>query len=276
MDIVANFDALKLGTESTLENLLLWDIEIDIESTGDNLTRLFEQQPLMPGIILTNNYSYVGMISRRRFFEYMSRPHSLGLFSGRAIKYLYNALQPEDFILSENTPITQATEMALQRLPELVYEPIVIKLKSGIHKILDFQQLLLAHSEIYGLTLAELQKAQEQTKIAETNLQNLKSNYSQLIENEKMNALSKFVAVFTEEINRPVNLLAGNIIHLNRYVQELLKLIQLYEKKSSQVAINNIQPEFLSSEINKLLTVIKGNTKHIQETVRSLRQISSD
>jgi signal transduction histidine kinase len=282
MHDASNFDDLNLGVTSTLQDLPLWEVCLELESPGEELTKLFEQQPLMPGVLLTRNQNHVGMISRRKFFEYMSRPYSNGLFSGRAIEYLYNVLQPENFVLASETLITTATEMALQRTSELLYEPILLESQSGIYGILDFQHLLLAHSRIYTFTLAQLQQAQEETKRASIHLRELEENYTILVESEKKAVLEEFVAGVVEEIHNPVNFMTGNIIHLNRYVQQLMNLINMYQKEYPEATIeiqtvsNEIQANSLSGELPKLITSIKSSAKRIQETVRSLRSFSAN
>ena len=92
MDSIQNVDQLNLKLESTLQELPVWTIQIEIDHPGNELAMLFEEDPLLPGIILTKDKKYVGMISRRLFFEQMSRPYGLGLFAGRPVEYLYNFL----------------------------------------------------------------------------------------------------------------------------------------------------------------------------------------
>ncbi|WP_026082457.1 sensor histidine kinase [Mastigocladopsis repens] len=277
---VKNATELNLGLKSTVQELPLWHIYIEIDCPGGNLMKLFEQEPLLPGIILTRNQRYVGMISRRVFFEYMTRPYSLGLFSKRPIDNLYNLLELEIFVLSEDTPIVKATQMALQRATQLVYEPILIEAESGRHGVLDFYQLLLAHSQIHVLTLAQLQQTEEQSRIVRTNLRDLQDNHTRLVQNEKMAALGQLVAGVAHEINNPVNFIAGNIDHANYNIQDLLQLISLYQQyypepaAEIQAAINEIELDFLTADLPKLLTSMKVGTGRIQEIVRSLRNFS--
>ena len=127
---VYNMDQLNLKLESTLKELPVWTIQMEIDRPGNELAMLFEEDPLLPGIMLTKDKKYVGMISRRLFFEQMSRPYGLGLFAGRPVEYLHNFLQPKTFICPEDTPIVEATQIALGRSHRQVYEPIVITDKS--------------------------------------------------------------------------------------------------------------------------------------------------
>jgi len=281
MHIVKNFAELNLESQSTLQDLPFWEISIEIDSPGENLTRLFQEETLIPGIILTKDNNYAGMISRRQYFEFMSRRYSLGLFSARPIKNLYNLLQPEILVVSDDRLITEATQMALERSPQLVYEPIVIKTKSEKHGILDLQQLLLAQSQIHFLTLAQLQQTQEKFQIAETALENLQHNYTQLAQAEKMAIFGQYVTDVINEINTPVNWIGGQFIHLNRYIQDLIEIIHLYEKHypvpvvAIQTAIKKIELSSLPINLSNLLNSLKERTKNIQQIIRSFRNISN-
>jgi hypothetical protein len=67
-------DELKLNIDSTLQELPLWEVEVDLNCFGSDLMKPFKDEPLLPGVMITDNRRYVGMISRRKLFEYISRP----------------------------------------------------------------------------------------------------------------------------------------------------------------------------------------------------------
>ncbi|HYX16157.1 MAG TPA: ATP-binding protein [Nostoc sp.] len=277
---VTNANESNLRLESTLQELPFWQVHIEVERPGDDLAILFKQEPLLPGIILNNNQQYIGMISRRKFFEYMSQTYSLALFSIRPIKTLYKFFQQEILTLSEDTLIIDATQATLQQPPEIAYEPILIKTMSGKYKLIDFYQLLLAYSQIHALTLVELKQVEEQSRVAKAGFRDLQQNYTQLIQNEKMAALGQLVAGIAHEINNPVNFIAGNIVHAIEYSQNLLDLIRLYQQcypepeAEIQTAIAQIELDFLSTDLPRLLTSMEVGSKRIEQIVLSLRNFS--
>ncbi|MEH2126330.1 MAG: ATP-binding protein [Nostoc sp.] len=277
---MTNANNLNLRLESTLQELPLWSVYVEADSPTNDLNTLFKQEPLLPGIILVKNHDYLGMISRQRFFEHMSRPYSFSLFSKRPAINLINFLQPDVCIISEETLIVEANKLALQREPKFVYEPILIETQLGNYKLLDFHQLLLAHSQIHILTLAQLEQAQEQSRITKLGFRTLKNNYARLIQNEKMAALGQLVAGIAHEINNPVNFIAGNLVYAINYTQDLLKLISLYQHHypapvaEIKAAIAEMELEFLTVDYLKLLDSMKFGTERIQEIVLSLRNFS--
>ncbi len=277
---ITNANNLNLRLESTLQELPLWSVYFDADSPANDLNKLFKQEPLLPGIILVKNHNYVGMISRQRFFEHMSRPYSFPLFSKRPVINLINFLQSDVCVISEDTLIIEANKVALQREPQFVYEPILIETQLGSYKLLDFHHLLLAHSQIHILTLAQLEQVEEQSRIAKIGFRNLKNNYTRLIQNEKMAALGQLVAGIAHEINNPVNFIAGNLVYAINYTKDLLELVSLYQYHyptpvaEIKAAIAEIELEFLTTDFLNLLNSMKFGTERIQEIVLSLRNFS--
>ncbi|MBD2445763.1 ATPase [Nostoc sp. FACHB-152] len=280
MHSTTNANNLNLQLESSLQELPMWEVQIELQCPGGELIKLFEQEPLLPGIIVTRNQCFVGMISRQKFFEHMSRPYSFGLFSRRPLKSLYNFLKPDFLMLPGEFPIVEATKKALQRSFNLVYEPILVATSSGKYGLVDFHQLLLAYSQIYALTLTKLQLVEEQSKIAKAGFRDLQHNYTRLLQNEKMAALGQLVAGIAHEINNPVNFIAGNIVHSIDYTESLLELISLYQQhypkpvQEIQAKISEIDLNYVTADFPNLLASMKYGCDRIEEIVKSLRNFS--
>jgi signal transduction histidine kinase len=281
MQSMKNADELNLKHDSTLRELPVWTVYLELDHPGNELSEIFEQEPLLPGVILTRNHQCVGMISRKIFFEQMSRPYGLGLFAGRPVEYLYNFLLPEIFTLAEDISIVDATQMALGRSPNLVYEPILIKnYDNNQHSLLDFHQLLLAYSQIHVLTVSRLKREKEKVRMAKADFRDLQHNYTRLLQNEKMIALGQLVAGIAHEINNPINFIYGNIIYATEYAQDLIFILESYQQgKSAQdiekeVKERGIEVEFMMEDLPKLLSSMKVGATRINEIVLSLRNFS--
>ena len=269
-----------LELTATLYELPAWETCLEITCLGKSLTELFENEVLLPGVILTENGEYRGMISRPRFFELMSRPYSRGLFSGRSLKVLYGVLESEILILSENTSIVQATQVALQRSQQMVYEPLLVKSETEIYRVLDFHQLLLAYSQIPDLALRRVREAEQETRIVEADFLQLQSNYTHYLQTEKMAALGQLVAGVAHEINNPVNFICGNLTYAEGYLHGLLELISLYQDSyptpstAIRSKLESLDLEFIKKDLPSLLISLKTGTERIQQIVHSLRNFS--
>ncbi|CAD5913037.1 sensor histidine kinase [Planktothrix agardhii] len=253
-----------LDLESTLKNLSLYDVQVDVNQPGIIVTRKLEENPLIPGVILTQDGQFSGMISRRRFLEHLSRPYGRELFLQRSIRSLQRFAKIELLVLSGDTLIVEAAHQVVKRSPELLYEPIIVQLTENYHQLLDIQQLLVAQSHIHQLA-TELLRQQAQ---------------SELIQTEKLASLGKMVAGVAHEIRNPVSCIVGNSSCLLNYYQDLMKLIQTYEENIEKpcTAIDDVKAEidfeFLQPDLGEAIKSILVSSERLGQLVNSLHSFS--
>ena len=101
-----------------------------------------------------------------------------------------------------------------------------------------------------------------------------------LVQEEKMSSLGQLVAGIAHEINNPVNFISGNLIYAQKYIEAVLKLIELYEIytpktiREIQEFSNLIELDFIKEDLPKLLLSMSVGSSRIEEIVRSLRIFS--
>jgi signal transduction histidine kinase/PAS domain-containing protein len=111
-------------------------------------------------------------------------------------------------------------------------------------------------------------------------LDNLNRAQAQLIQAEKMSGLGQLVAGVAHEINNPTNFIHGNLDHANRYVEDLLTTLSLYQKHypqpdpEIQQYAEEADLEFLAQDISKVLASMQEGTRRIREIVLGLRNFS--
>ena len=111
-------------------------------------------------------------------------------------------------------------------------------------------------------------------------LHQLQNSQSQLVQSAKMSSLGQLVAGIAHEINNPVNFIHGNITYASEYVQDLLKLMELYQTQfpnvtsEMQCLIEAIDLEFIKEDLPKILSSMQVGTERIYGIVRSLRNFS--
>ncbi|HEY9727047.1 MAG TPA: GAF domain-containing protein [Chroococcales cyanobacterium] len=145
---------------------------------------------------------------------------------------------------------------------------------------IDFVSQIAAHLGV-ALQQAELlAKTQQQAEQLAIAFQNLKQTQSQLIQTEKMSSLGQLVAGIAHEINNPVNFIYGNLSHTFQYANDLLALIQLYQRHypNPEAEIveqsQSIDLEFLKEDFPKILNSLQLGTDRIRKLVLSLRNFS--
>lgn len=132
-----------------------------------------------------------------------------------------------------------------------------------------------------ALNQAELYaQSRERTQQLETALQELQQTQTQLIQSEKMSSLGQMVAGVAHEINNPVSFIYGNIQPATDYIQDLLKLLELYQvhypfpAPQIQMEAEAIDLEFLVEDLPKLLNSMNVGATRIRDIVQSLRIFS--
>lgn len=111
-------------------------------------------------------------------------------------------------------------------------------------------------------------------------LQKIQQSQAHLIQSEKMAGLGQLVAGVAHEINNPVNFIAGNLSHVQRYTSDVLALLQQYQR-----ALPNPDPtitdmsaaidlDFLVTDLPKTLASMTLGTQRIRQIVQSLQNFS--
>lgn len=257
-------EAQNLSLESTLQELSLYDFQIESSRLGIEVAQAFHINPLLPGVILAEQGKFMGMISRRRFLERMSSPYGLELFLKRPLYSLYRFTGTEVLMLNGNTLIVEAARRSLQRSPEVLYEPVVVEIKTGIYHLLDVHQLLVAQSRIHEITT---QLLHEQTE-------------ARMIQTEKMASLGQMVAGIAHEIKNPVGCITGNFDFLSSYCHKLIEILSAYEAEVPQISpiLKKLKEEadldFILEDLPKILTSMEAGSKRLTQLVGGLQSFS--
>lgn len=126
----------------------------------------------------------------------------------------------------------------------------------------------------------EIAERKQAEAVLQQTLQELKRTQTQLVQNEKMSGLGQMVAGIAHEINNPVNFIHGNISHADQYAKDLVRLVELYQKicpnppAEVEQEIDDIDLDFLKTDLAKIFQSMQMGTVRIREIVRSLRIFS--
>ncbi|MEG4284616.1 ATP-binding protein [Microcoleus sp. A006_D1] len=270
-----------LGLRSTLQELTLYDFLLESDCLGGEVAKIFQANPLLPGIIITEKGKFTGMISRRRYFEHMSRPYSLELFSQQPLLVLYRFTKTDILVLDRKTSIMTAVRQSLERSPELIHEPIVVQVEPDSYKLLDVHQLLLSQLQIHELATVAMRESQaqlrHQAQQLELALLELQRTQTQLIQTEKMSSLGQLVAGVAHEINNPIGFIYSNLHHAKEYTESLMRMLYLYQQHCpesiAEIAAESekIELDYLLEDLPKVFNSMQQGAERVRDIVLSLR-----
>jgi two-component system, NtrC family, sensor kinase len=262
--VLLDAESYNFNLESTLQELPLCDISVEISTLAFDLAEKFQKNPLIPGVLLVEKGKFVGMISRRRFLEYMSLPNGADNLSKSSLQTIHELLPSDILILSSDILVLAATRQSLERNAESIFEPIVVRIGCQDYRILDAHQLLVAQSLIHELTNKLLR---EQTQ-------------AELFKTEKLVSLGRMVAGVAHEMRNPVNCIHGNSPYLLKYFQDLMELLLVYESEHPELSVkikeikDKIEFDFLVEDLPQLLASINISSERLTQIVGSLHSFS--
>ncbi|NEO86760.1 MAG: hypothetical protein F6J87_21255 [Spirulina sp. SIO3F2] len=211
------------------------------------MAQQFEQEPWLPGVIIADEQWFWGMISRRRFNEWMSSPYGVEVLLERPIRIFLELSQQATPLLKLPATITvgQALEQALDRDVSEIYEPIVVMVQDETaplqvtHFLLEFQTLVRVQAQIAQYTYQELHQHRK-------------------------------------DLNRYVQRLGQSQAQLQRYAQQLQTETVQTETVTNRVSVSETEDIAASQELNdcqQSLQELQQMTQHLldvsQQAVRS-------
>ena len=151
-----------LGLDSTVEDLELTSVSINYNDNLIEVYKLFDNNPSLTGIIVLKNQQYYKLLSKNRFFKFMSNQFMYDLYLKRSVGfYLEDHVDEKVLEIPRYTIILDAANLALKRPENQQKDPLVIIYENGEVKLLDVYHLLLAQIHVHSITLESLKKANE-------------------------------------------------------------------------------------------------------------------
>ncbi|NER07275.1 MAG: GAF domain-containing sensor histidine kinase, partial [Okeania sp. SIO3C4] len=133
---------------------------------------------------------------------------------------------------------------------------------------------LLCSQAAISLENARLyQKSQDYTE-------QLEQTQLQLVQSEKMASIGQLTAGIAHEINNPVGFISGNLTYASDYIQDLMKLLNLYRETFPQpgeqieTEIEEMELDYLSEDLPRLINSMQEGIERITEISKSMRTFS--
>lgn len=160
-----------LSLNRTIGELPSYQFEVDSSVPLEKAVARLKSDPDLPGVILRHGKTFIGALSRWKIFEWLGRPYGIELYFRKPIRKLAEAVGQDREVYPHTLSIPRAVQRALQRSPEMRYEPLVVMGQDGELRLLDIDVLLLAQSEQLRQANALIQKQAEIGKVLSSSLE---------------------------------------------------------------------------------------------------------
>jgi signal transduction histidine kinase len=211
-------------------------------------------------------------------YEYMSDIEDLLGNQKEALLYYKLYAEVKDSVYNEenNKKISNLEAKRIEDLNQKQLELKDLQIEKTKNKTLSLLigiAVLLVFSILLVYYFLQKQKANKRITTA---YNNLKITQGQLVQSEKMASLGQMTAGVAHEINNPINFISSSIGSLNRDINDVKNLLNIYKTNpiEAEKFAQKIDIEFLLTEIDELIVGINAGAIRTSEIVKGLRNFS--
>ena len=192
-------------------------------------------------------------------------------------------LSTQAAISLENAFLYKNLSVANEKLQEYS-QTLEVKVQDRTREVTEknalLQQEISKRISIESVLRQSEVQLREQAVQLEIALRELQQTQAQMIHTEKMSSLGQLVAGIAHEINNPINFIYGNLTYATQYMQNLLKLIDTYQRTYPNITphlaavTEEIELDFLKQDLVQILKSMNVGAERIRNIVIGLRNFS--
>lgn len=269
--------------QRTLEDLPFDNYRVEADVITEAVEQELIKNPTLSGVFILEMNQVKGVISRRKFFEEMSKEYARDIYTQRPIKLLSNTINYQSLTVAVETEINEAVKLALSRGVETIYEPIIITKSGEYLGMLELSVLILSQAQMFSSfnekLLAQEQELRDYATNIELEKQKVKEYAEQLeTQQEELKSANKLLKHQTEELEaKQLQLIeqTEKVSKLNNRFSEVGLLLSKEGKNTFIALANSVQSIIDSNDkINDIGNSFQDKFKIVNQATDMITKIS--
>ncbi|MGI0482973.1 hypothetical protein ACN4EE_19585 [Geminocystis sp. CENA526] len=268
---------------TTLKQLPLDNYRVDLKVSTEIVEEQLLLNPKLSGVFILKNNEVFGVISRRKFFEKMSKEYARDIYSKRPIKILMESFDYEPLKIPLKTSINDAVKIALERSADLIYEPIIVTKKGEEVGMLELSILILYQAQTFSTIndklLEQEKNLRDYASSIELEKQKVKEYANQLeTQQNDLKKANKLLKKQTEELEEKQNQLfleTQKVSTLNHRFSEVALLLSKEGKNTFSALSESVESMIkFTEQINEIGDSFQEKFKNVNQATDLINKIS--
>ena len=255
----------------TVQDLPFFEVQVSDVTLGSQVARIFEGDHSLPGVVVMQEETFRGMVSRNQFFQRLGRLFGIEVYSTRPITSFLDSLPVAPLVLPADTTIQNAAIFCLARPVEYVYDPFIVSMADGTPRLIDFLALILKQTEL--LTAAQIEAFEQ--KAAAIAASSAKSDFLANMSHELRTPLTAIIGYgeilhedaiagrHGEMIPRLKNIIDAGV-HLLEMINGILDLSKIEARKADLFLTTFSLPDLLQEVVGTVTPLVQKNRNRFE------------
>lgn len=222
--------------KNTLADLSLDNYRVDVNVSTSLVENHLLANPTLSGFFVVEEREIMGVVSRQKFFEIMSKEYARDIYTKRPIQLFIKNNSYQSLRIDVNTELNKAVQKALSRPPKYVYSPIVVIDNEQEIGMLELSSLILAQAQMFSTINEKLISQERDLRRYAQKIEKEKEKvkeYSQQLEEQKLNlqTSNKLLKTQTERLEEQKEELSQKSQEIHLLNKSFAELGYLLSKK---------------------------------------------
>lgn len=278
-----NNENLLLYQYKRIQDLPLDNYRVGYQTPTETVEKELLLNPRLSGVFILKEDEVLGVISRRKFFEQMSKEYAREIYRDRPVLLLLNNLNYEPLKINAETEINESVKKALSRSAEYIYEPIIVTKNEKEIGMVELSVLIFSQAQMFSEINEKLLDQEKQLRKSAKKIEKEKDRvkeYAEQLEDEqkKLKQANKLLEKQTQELEKQKAKLLSQkekIAELNNKFAELASIVSQEGKITFNLLKDGVNKVIkFTEDINNIGVNFREKFERVNEATELINRIN--